>query len=57
MTESVDVDAVSDEIRRSSSLSEDECQRFVSDEDGAMNEFEMIWQLRILCPLHFVVFK
>ena len=57
MTESVDFDAVIDEIRRWSSLSEDECQRFVSDEDGVLNEFEMIWQLRNLFPLHFVVFK
>ena len=30
VTESVEVDAVSDEIRRWSSLSEDECQRFVT---------------------------
>ena len=34
-----------------------ECQRFVSVEDGILNEFEMMWQLRILFPLHFVVFK
>jgi hypothetical protein len=26
-------------------------------EDGVLNEFEMMWQLRILFPLHFVVFK
>ena len=55
VTESAEVDAVSDEIWRWSSLSEDECQRFV--EDGVLNEFEMMWQLRILFPLHFVVFK
>jgi hypothetical protein len=36
-------DVVSDEIRRWSSLSEDECQRFVSAEDGVLNEFEMMW--------------
>ena len=42
MTESVEVDAVSDEIRRCSSLSEGEYQRFVTDEDGVLNEFEMI---------------
>ena len=29
----------------------------VSGEDGVLNEFEMIWQLRILFPSHFVVCK
>ena len=57
MTESVEVDAVNDEIRRWSSFSEDECQRFVSAEDGVLTEFEMMRQLSILFPLHFVVFK
>ena len=57
MTDPDEVDVVSDEIRRWSSLSEGECQRFVSVEDGILNEFEMMWQLRILFPLHFVVFK
>ena len=33
VTEPADFDAVSDEIRRWSSLSEHECQRFVSAED------------------------
>ena len=50
VTESVDCDSVSDEIRRWSSLSEDEFQRFVSDEDGVLNEFEMMCQLSILFP-------
>jgi hypothetical protein len=36
-------------------ISADECQRFV--EDGVLNEFEMMWQLRALFPLHFFVFK
>lgn len=57
VTESVEVDAVIDEIWRWSSLSEDEYQRFVTAEDGVLNEFEMMCQLRILFPLHFVVFK
>ena len=57
VSESAEVDPVSDEIRRWSNLSEGECQRFVSAEDGILNEFEMMWQLRILFPLHFVVFK
>ena len=26
-------------------------------EDGVLNEFEMMWYLRILFPLHFFVFK
>jgi hypothetical protein len=42
-TESSEFNEVSDEIRRWSSLSEDECQRFVSAEDGVLNEFEMMW--------------
>ena len=41
VTESGEFYAVNDEIRRWSSLSEDECQRFV--EDGVLNEFEMMW--------------
>ena len=42
VTESDEVDVVSDEIRRWSSLSEGECQCFVSAEDGILNEFEMM---------------
>jgi hypothetical protein len=38
-------------------LTEAACARFVSAEDGILNEFEMMWQLRILFPLHLVVFK
>ena len=56
-TEPTEFDAVTDEIRRWSSVSEDECQRFVSVEDGVLNEFEMMWHLRMLFPLHFFVFK
>jgi len=55
VTEPGDFYAVNDEIRRWSSLSEGECQRFV--EDGVLNEFEMMWQLRVLFPLYFFVFK
>ena len=55
VTEAGDFYAVNDEIRRWSSLSEGECQRFV--EDGVLNEFEMMWQLRVLFPLYFFVFK
>ena len=46
-------------VKRFESVSvlEGECQCFVSDEDGVLNEFEMMYQLRILFPLHFVVFK
>ena len=55
VTEAAEFDTVPDEIGRWSSLSEDECQRFV--EDGVLNEFEMMWQLRVLFPLHFFVFK
>jgi hypothetical protein len=43
VTEPDEVDVVSDEIRRWSSLSECECQRFVSTEYGILNEFEMMW--------------
>jgi hypothetical protein len=57
VTESEEVDVVSDEIRRWSSLSEGVCPRFVSAEDGILNEFEMMWQLCILFPLHFLVFQ
>jgi hypothetical protein len=42
VTESDEVDVVSDEIRRLSSLSEGECQHFVSVENGMLNEFEMM---------------
>ena len=50
VTESAEFDAVSDEIHRWSSLSEGEYQRFVGVEDGELNEFEMMCQLRILFP-------
>ena len=55
VTDTAEFDTVTDEIRRWSSLSADECQRFV--EDGVLNEFEMMWQLRVLFPLYFFVFK
>ena len=55
VTETAEFDTVTDEIGRWSSLSEDECQRFV--EDGVLNEIETMWQLRVLFPLHFFVFK
>jgi hypothetical protein len=59
VTESAEFCAVSDEIRRWSSFSEGEYQRFVSVEDGVtvLKEFEMMWQLCILFPLHFFVFN
>ena len=46
VTESAEFYAVSDEIRRWSSLSEGEFQLFVSAEDGVtvLNEFEMMCQ-------------
>ena len=50
VTDTAEFDTVTDEIRRWSSLSADEYQRFV--EDGVLNEFEMMWQLRALFPLH-----
>ena len=53
MTEPAEFDAVTDEIRRWSSLSADECQRFVCVEDGVLNEFEMMWHLRNVFPLLF----
>ncbi len=57
MTEPTEFDAVTGEIRRWSSVSEDECQWFVCVEDGVLNEFEMMCHLRILFPLHFFGFK
>ncbi len=46
LTEPAQFDTVTDEIRRWSSLSEVECQRFV--EDGVLNDFEMMCQIRVL---------
>ena len=57
VTEPAEFDAVTDEIRRWSSVLEEECQWFVCVEDGVLNEFEMMWYLRILFPLHFFVFN
>ena len=51
MTEPVEFDVVTDEIRRWSSLLEDECQRFV--EDGVLNEFEM---MSGTCPVPLAFF-
>ena len=48
VTDTAEIDTVTDEIRTWSSLSEDECQWFV--EDGVLNEFEMMWQLRVCSP-------
>ena len=42
VTETAEFDAVTDEIRRWSSVSEDEYQWFVCVEDGVLNEFEMM---------------
>jgi hypothetical protein len=55
VTEAAEFDTVTDEIGKWSSLSDDECQRFV--EDGVLTEFEMMCQLRVLFPLYFFVFK
>ncbi len=57
MTESTEFDPVTDEVRRWSSVSEDGYQRFICVEDGVLNEFEMMWYLRILFPFHFFVFN
>ena len=58
MTEPAEFDAVTDEIRRWSSLSTDEgLPAVVCVEDGVLNEFEMMWHLRNVFPLHFFVFK
>jgi hypothetical protein len=42
VTEYAEFYVVSDEIHRWSSLSEGECQCFVSAENGVLNEFEMM---------------
>ena len=59
VTESAEFYAVSGEFRRWLSLSEGQYQHFVSTEDGVtvLNEFQMMCQLRILFPLHFVIFN
>ena len=59
VAESAEFDAVKHEIRRWSSLSEDECQRILSVDDGVLNEFEVMWHLRLVCcsPCIFFVLK
>jgi hypothetical protein len=59
VTESAEFYVVSGEFRRWLSLSEGQYQRFFSAEDGitVLNEFQMMCQLRILFPLHFVFFN
>jgi hypothetical protein len=52
VTESAEFDAVSDEIRRWSSL-----QKANASALSVPRMVYMMWQLRILFPLHFVVFK
>ncbi len=56
MTESAEFYAVSDEIHRWSSLSEGEYQRFVSAEDGVLNDFEMMAATHPI-PLAFCCFQ
>ena len=49
-------DVVAEEIERWNFLSPESYSEFY-DEDGLLNEFEMMWALRERFPLHFVVFK
>ena len=48
--------ACSKEIERWERLSADEIDKF-RDEDGLLNEFALVWQLRDRFPLHLIVFK
>ena len=45
-----------EEIERWERLSADEIDKF-RDEDGLLNEFKLVWQLRDRFPLHLIVFK
>ena len=45
------------EVVKSFRRSPGECQCFVSTDDGILNEFEKMCQIRILFPLHFLVFR
>ena len=49
-------DPVTDEIERWKPLSPDSFSEFV-DNRSLLNEFAMMWALRELFPLHFIVFK
>ena len=43
-------------MERWEKLGSQEISRFIG-EDGALNEFEMMWELRKSFPLHYILFK
>ena len=49
-------DTVLDELKRWEDKDLQEYSRYIA-EDGLLNEFKMMWDLRESFPLHFTVFK
>ena len=49
-------DPVAGEMERWANLPHDHFSEFF-DDDGLLNEFQMMWALRERFPLHFIVFK
>lgn len=49
-------DAVTDEIDSWKHMPRDK-YRIYEDEDGILNEFQMMWDLREEYPIHYIVFK
>jgi hypothetical protein len=50
------VDTVLDELKRWEDKDPQEYSQYIA-EDGLLNEFKMMWELRESFPLHFTVFK
>eukprot|EP00966_Prymnesium_polylepis_P086516 2002415-Prymnesium_polylepis.1 len=53
---SLEYDAVMEEIQRWADLAQDRISPF-TDEQGLVNEFALLWNLKDSFPLHYVVFK
>ena len=51
----LEFDTVTDEIQRWKDLSRDRIEPF-TDEQGLINEFALMWNLKSSFPLHYIVF-
>ena len=53
---SLEFDTVTDEIQRWKELSLDRIEPF-TDDQGLVNEFALMWNVKDSFPLHYIVFK
>lgn len=53
----VEDDVVTDEVKRWSLLSQDKVNEFIDGATGMLNEFALMYDVRALFPLHYLVFR